>query len=38
MQWSKNQKNSAQFVAPFLKFLSNFKHFERKDDLMGYAF
>ena len=35
MQLSKKQKNSAQFVAPFLKFLSHFKQFERKDNPHG---
>ena len=32
MQLSKNYKNCAQFFAVFLKYRSNFEHFQKKDD------
>ena len=32
MQVSEKQKTFSQFFVPFLESLSNFKHFEKKDD------
>ena len=33
MHLSKKQKRFSQFFGAFLKFTSNFEHFERKDEL-----
>ena len=32
MQLSEKQKTFCEYFAPFLKFISNFKHFEKKHD------
>ena len=29
---TKNEKKNSKFFSPFLKFISNFEQFERKDD------
>ena len=33
MQLSQKQKTSSQFFVAFFEFISNFKHFSKKDDL-----
>ena len=38
MQLSQKQKNFSQFVAAFLKFKFNFKHFKKKDDPHRFCF
>ena len=37
MQLSKKRKNFSQFLVPFLKYTSNFKRFEKKDNRHSYC-